>query len=106
MIHMAPCTHERLLRRPKDQDPQSATITGHNQERGRPRLRREPLLAHALHEESRPRRIPSPEEEPRICSAPGPESYEALGGGSESRGLSPPFKKSAVTTYVPSRGSR
>src|ERR687886_3089727 len=51
------------------------------QEPGGLHLRREPLLGEALRKESRPRRISSPEEEPRICSEAGGESHEAAGGG-------------------------
>ena len=53
------------------------------QEPGGLLLRRKLLLGQALREESRPRIITSPEEEPRIYSEVGRESHETLGGGPE-----------------------
>src|ERR687897_792056 len=55
-------------------------------------LRHEPLLGQALREESPPRRIPSPEEEPRTCPEVGRESHEALRG----------WRKASVSVPPPS----
>src|SRR5215217_1481725 len=74
--------YERLFRRPSGEDSRCRR-TWALQDPGGPRLRCEPLLGEALREESRPRRVSSPEEEPWICSEAGRESHEALGGRPE-----------------------
>src|SRR5215216_4344723 len=81
--------HEWLFRRPSREDSRCRR-TRDLQEPGGPHLRREPLLGEALREESRPRRISSPEEEPRICSEAGRESHEAAGGGPEAEAFRHP----------------
>src|SRR5215208_4952653 len=81
--------HEWLFRRPSREDSRCRR-TRDLQEPGGPHLRRKPLLGEALREESRPRRISSPEEEPRICSEAGRESHEAAGGGPEAQAFRHP----------------
>src|ERR687886_1860080 len=68
------------------------------QEPGGLHLRREPLLGEALRKESRPRRISSPEEEPRICSEAGGESHEAAGGGPAAEAFRHPPRASRLHT--------
>jgi hypothetical protein len=86
---MTTWVHEWLFRRPSREDSRCRR-TWELQESGGPHLRREPLFGQALREESRPRRIPSPEEEPRVCSEVGRESHEALGGGPEAEAFRHP----------------
>src|SRR5215216_4922060 len=74
--------HEWLFRRPSREDSRCHRTWG-LQKPGGPHLRREHLLGEALREESRSRRISSPEEKPRICSEAGRESHEAAEGGPE-----------------------
>jgi transposase len=81
--------HEWLFRRPSTEGSRCRR-TWDLQEPGGPHLRREPLLSEALREESRPRRISSPEEEPRIFSEAGRESHEAAGGGPEAEAFRHP----------------
>src|SRR5215211_508318 len=81
--------HEWLFRRPSREDSRCRR-TRDLQEPGGPHFWREPLLGEALREESRSRRIPSPEEKPRTCSEAGRESHEAAGGGPEAEAFRHP----------------
>ena len=65
MVHMAPCTHQRLLRRPQEED-HRCPPTGHDQERGRPLLRGESLLGQALRQAGSGGPHARPEEAPRL----------------------------------------
>src|SRR5215212_1150870 len=80
MVHVASWPDERLSRRPKEEDHRSPQ-EGHDQDRGRPRLLREPLLGQALRQ-ARPGGTPArPEEAPRLQAEDGRERQEALGSG-------------------------
>ncbi len=60
MVHVAPSTHERLLRRPAQEDRRSPPA-GRDQERDRPLLRGEPLLGQALRQAGRAGTLPRPD---------------------------------------------
>src|SRR5919107_2923065 len=87
----------RLFRRPSRED-SLCRRRWDLQEPGGPRLRREHLLSEALREESRPRGVSSPEEEPQICSEVGRESNKALGGEPEAAAFRHPQRAPRLHT--------
>src|SRR5919107_2121437 len=93
----------RLFRRPSRED-SLCRRRWDLQEPGGPHLRREHLLSEALREESRPRGISSPEEEPRICSEVGRESNKAPAGGPEAAAFRHPQRAPRLHTRPHGKG--
>src|SRR4051794_31007761 len=101
MVHMAPWPDERLLSRPKEEDHSSPRSRRH-QERGRPRLRGQPLIGQALRQAGPGGPTARPQKTTRLQAQDGRTPQEDLGGGHGRAPRGHPLR----TLRVPRKGSR
>jgi hypothetical protein len=67
VVHVPPCTHECVLRKPAQED-RRGPRPGHDRERGHPLLRHQPLLGQALRQAGRGGQPARAQEAPRASS--------------------------------------